>query len=86
LFIIHRFQCPSCKKTFTRRQNLDRHRKKHADENIHHCPECLRVFTMKEELDKHFVQHDNQSGGGRMRSLAGEQDNIIGHTRQKLTP
>jgi hypothetical protein len=71
---------------FTRRQNLDRHIKKHADENTHHCPQCLLAFTRKDALDEHFIQHDSQSGGGRKRSLADEQDDIIGHKRQKLTP
>ena len=48
--------CPSFKKVFKRKQNLDRHMQQHADDNNQHCPECLVVFTREDALEHHLHQ------------------------------
>ena len=55
-----KFICPSCKK-ITRKDNLERHIRKHRNENNHHCPDCLRVSTRRDALDNHFEQHHGQT-------------------------
>ena len=65
--------CPSFKKVFKRKQNLDRHMQQHADDNNQHCPECLVVFTREDALEHHLHQEhsretpicpgDDQDGG-----------------------
>lgn len=62
-----------CKKTFNRKNNLERHLKKHNSENNQQCPDCLKVFTREAALDEHLHQehgwpsvkrsHVNQEGG-----------------------
>ncbi|WAR15443.1 ZN641-like protein, partial [Mya arenaria] len=80
-----KFTCSICKKTFTRKNNLIQHMKKHEDENNHHCPECLRVFTRRDALDAHFMQHAGQSGGGSKRTRDDGADSNVRHKKQKLT-
>lgn len=67
-------RCESCKKSFSRKQNLEKHMQKHNAENNQHCPECLRVFTRNDALEEHLHQDhgwprakrsaENQEGGG----------------------
>ncbi|WAR14681.1 ZN358-like protein [Mya arenaria] len=67
-------KCESCKKSFSRKQNLDRHLLKHNNDNNQHCPECLKVFTREDALNEHLHQEhgwlkakrasDDQEGGG----------------------
>ncbi|WAR29495.1 ZN358-like protein [Mya arenaria] len=52
-------KCESCKKSFSRKQNLDRHLLKHNNDNNQHCPECLKVFTREDALNEHMHrEHD----------------------------
>lgn len=58
------YECPTCKKEFTTRGNLDRHintamycrQQRHNDENIYQnfqCEFCKSDFTQKYSLDRH---------------------------------
>jgi len=67
-------RCESCKKSFSRKDNFERHVLKHNNENNQHCPECLKVFARKDALNEHLHQEhswprvkrsvENQEGGG----------------------
>ena len=67
-------RCTSCKKSFSRKQNFERHMLKHNNHNNQHCPECLKVFTRDDALNEHLHKKhgwprpkrsaENQEGGG----------------------
>ncbi|WAR17772.1 ZN468-like protein, partial [Mya arenaria] len=56
-------KCESCKKSFSRKQNFDRHMARHNDERNQHCPECLKVFRREDALNEHLRQEHGWTGG-----------------------
>ena len=54
LKVLH--SCDLCKKKFTEKSNLSRHRKTHESTNILTCPHCLRNYS---DLKKHLRTHDS---------------------------
>lgn len=66
---------------FSRKQNLERHQKKHDDENNQHCPECLNVFTREDALDKHLHQ---QHGWTRVKGSLDTEDGGSAAKRRRL--
>ena len=65
--------CRSFKKVFERKQNLDRHMQKHADDNNQHWPECLKVFTREDVLENHLHQEHEAPICPMMIKMAGMQ-------------
>ena len=51
-----RYTCSVCKKTFTRKDHLDRHLLCHESiqEPCHVCPTCKEKFTRKDKMDRHI--------------------------------
>ncbi|KZT65633.1 hypothetical protein DAEQUDRAFT_814142 [Daedalea quercina L-15889] len=54
---LSRYQCPDCTSTFSRRQNLQRHRRTHVGLTPHECPSCREQFTRTDLLQRHIHQH-----------------------------
>ena len=51
--ITEEFICDICNKSFTRKENLTRHKKIHADIRPHSCDICDKSFRQKNELAYH---------------------------------
>lgn len=68
-----KYQCESCKKVFNRKDNLDRHMKKHNSDHSHHCPDCLKAFISEEAVNRHILQHHSQEGARRKRTSDDQQ-------------
>ena len=55
------FECDTCHKKFTRKDNLNRHKKKHTDHAQHQCKECGKVFAKADNLNEHrLTKHGSQ--------------------------
>lgn len=75
-----RFQCPhpNCKKSFTRREHLSRHKLNHWPKEIYRCnfiyPEdgtpCGRTFVRRDLLLRHEKRH--RKSNGRLHSIGGD--------------
>ena len=57
------FVCEYCDKEFTRKDNLDRHKRRHVLSNVLHCEVCKKPFVNLQSLLQHKQTH--QSGGKR---------------------
>ena len=68
--------CPSCKKVFTRKLNLDRHMEKHNNANNVQCPACNRAFGLPDNLQRH-LREKHQIGGGRKRPRVDTEDDHV---------
>ena len=53
-----RFQCSLCSKSFTRRHNLENHRRAHDGERPHKCDVCGLAFVRKYDQSRHARLHD----------------------------
>ena len=51
-----RHECPTCKKVFTRADNLKQHQQIHINEKQHDCPKCDQKFRRK----SHLLRHEKQ--------------------------
>ena len=69
-----KFTCDICAKVFNRRDNLDRHMKKHQ-ENTLHCDECGKCFSRPDNLLRH-QRESHQIGGGNKRPAENEDQPI----------
>ncbi|BEJ11719.1 hypothetical protein CspHIS471_0201790 [Cutaneotrichosporon sp. HIS471] len=49
-----RFPCPDCSEAFTRRNDLNRHRRKHTGEKPFQCPVCGTAYARKDKLLMHI--------------------------------
>uniref|UniRef100_A0A1I7U8Y2 Zinc finger protein 26 n=1 Tax=Caenorhabditis tropicalis TaxID=1561998 RepID=A0A1I7U8Y2_9PELO len=52
-------QCVECSRTFTRRNDLNRHMKIHTGVKDFECTECSRSFRTKSTLKSHMVTHSD---------------------------
>ena len=50
-------RCDTCGKTFTRLDNLNRHRLTHTGEKPHECTRCAKRFSDKSSLNRHLNAH-----------------------------
>lgn len=57
--------CDICGKGFTRKDNLNQHRKKHFDKTLH-CDECGQSFSRLFTLNRH-KERVHQTGSGQKR-------------------
>lgn len=53
----HRFNCPTCFKTFGRKEHLVRHELIHSRKKLNECVLCSKNFTRKDHLTKHLQKH-----------------------------
>ncbi|CAI2296869.1 unnamed protein product [Caenorhabditis sp. 36 PRJEB53466] len=56
----HKHQCEQCLKTFTRKNDLERHLEIHSDERPYQCPHCSSTFRRKSTLKVHVATHSEQ--------------------------
>ncbi|CAL1293464.1 unnamed protein product [Larinioides sclopetarius] len=52
--------CEVCKKTFTRKDSLKRHMKKHGDHANHACSKCAMKFYRLDKLQEHVKTHEKK--------------------------
>ncbi|CAL1268473.1 unnamed protein product [Larinioides sclopetarius] len=52
--------CYVCKKTFTRKDSLKRHMKKHGDHANHACSKCAMKFYRIDKLQEHLKTHEKK--------------------------
>ena len=57
------FICGVCQKRFTRKDNLDRHERKHNNDSFFPCNECGLLYRRKDNL-YHHLKKKHQSGAG----------------------
>ncbi|XP_023240166.1 zinc finger protein 808-like [Centruroides sculpturatus] len=53
-------QCPTCGKTFSTKQNLQRHMRIHTDEKPFKCNICERHFSDETNLRRHLLSHSDE--------------------------
>ena len=54
-------RCDTCGRTFSRLDNLNRHRRIHAGEKPHQCPRCDQKFSDKSALNRHLKAHEKRT-------------------------
>ncbi|KAH8714684.1 hypothetical protein BGZ61DRAFT_574715, partial [Ilyonectria robusta] len=54
------YPCPSCTRTFTRPENLNRHRKTHNKVLPHRCSICPKQFSRSDLAKKHELLHQKR--------------------------
>ncbi|XP_040068325.1 zinc finger protein 717 [Ixodes scapularis] len=54
------FQCPSCSKTFLRKQTLAVHNRTHTGERPYNCPYCPNTFAHSSNLKVHVRTHTGE--------------------------
>jgi uncharacterized C2H2 Zn-finger protein len=52
-----------CQKRFTRKENLDRHERKHNNDSFFPCSECGLLYRRKDNMYRH-LKEKHQSGAG----------------------
>ncbi|XP_067321334.1 zinc finger protein 397-like [Anolis sagrei] len=52
-----RFECPFCRKCFSRQEHLMNHQQLHTGEKLHECPECRKIFASRQALRRHQGIH-----------------------------
>ncbi|KAG8176032.1 hypothetical protein JTE90_024673 [Oedothorax gibbosus] len=53
--------CDTCRKTFSKKSNLTRHMKNHAEGSIgFDCKVCDKFFTREDNLTRHMKSHDSE--------------------------
>ena len=50
---LEKHECSECKKTFTEKGNLNRHKLIHSGVKPHGFKDCATEFTLKQHLDQH---------------------------------
>ena len=50
------YECPTCKKVFTRPDNLKQHKQIHFKEKKHQCSKCDKTFHRRSNLLRHEKQ------------------------------
>jgi uncharacterized Zn-finger protein len=60
---VNTFTCGVCQKRFTRKDNLDRHERKHNNDSFFPCSECGLLYRRKDNL-YHHLKEKHQSGAG----------------------
>lgn len=50
-------RCEFCAKTFTRKEHMVNHVRKHTGETPHRCDICKKSFTRKEHFMNHVMWH-----------------------------
>ncbi|KAH7120367.1 fungal-specific transcription factor domain-containing protein [Dactylonectria estremocensis] len=58
------YPCPSCPRTFTRPENLNRHRKTHNKVLPHRCSICPKQFSRSDLAKKHELLHQKRRENG----------------------
>ena len=62
------YECDICHKTFSRKDNLARHQKRHSNSSEHECSDCGKVFKRKANLQTHMKNKHTASATKRSRS------------------
>ena len=56
------YKCDICHKSFSRKDNLKRHMKRHNDNSHHQCKKCGKVFAKAHNLHNHMQnKHNSQT-------------------------
>lgn len=76
--------CPDCGKSFSRSDNLARHRRSHEDYNArpHTCPRCGKRFVRTQHLDQHFLTHTGERPHVCSQTGCGRRFSRIDHLRK----
>lgn len=54
-------RCQYCSKTFTRKEHMVNHVRKHTGETPHRCDICKKSFTRKEHFMNHVMWHTGET-------------------------
>ena len=54
------FFCPFCPKTFSRKNNLSRHKLLHTEKKSFICTSCPKAFFRRQDLTRHFKVHSGE--------------------------
>ena len=54
--------CPFCPKTFSRKDNLSRHKLLHTETKTFFCTSCPKAFFGRHDLTTHFKVHSGERG------------------------
>ncbi|XP_049763994.1 gastrula zinc finger protein XlCGF9.1-like [Schistocerca cancellata] len=76
--------CPDCGKTFSRSDNLARHRRSHEGYNTrpYTCPRCGKRFVRAQHLDQHFLTHTGERPHVCSQAGCGRRFSRIDHLRK----
>lgn len=55
------YRCQYCAKTFTRKEHMVNHVRKHTGETPHRCEICKKSFTRKEHFMNHVLWHTGET-------------------------
>ena len=72
------FICPSCSKSFTRKDYLYRHEKNHSQVKPFKCDQCNLSFTRSDLLTKHYKSKSHQRVKNELNSCSGK--SIVGNS------
>jgi len=54
------YVCTVCDKRFTRKDNLNRHRRRHTEDNWYSCTQCEKGFHSQSYLRRHMNVHSSK--------------------------
>ena len=75
------YLCTVYDKRFTRKDNLNVHRKKHTGENLYSCTQCDKRFSSQTGLSEHMSIHSGKYKCTECGKCCGNSHNLARHRR-----